>query len=72
MGAFLVDAGRSGDAVGDAVRVDGIGDEMIAFLAVCAGIGALASVLRLVIAWLDFQYRWRHLPSHYYGKKGKG
>jgi hypothetical protein len=44
---------------------------MIAFLAVCAGIGALSSVLRLVIAYLDFQYRWRHVPAHYYGKKGR-
>jgi hypothetical protein len=34
---------------------------MIGFLAVCAGVGALASVLRLVIAFLDYQKRWRKL-----------
>jgi len=45
---------------------------MIAFLAVCAALGALSSVARLVIAYFDFQYRWRSLPAHYYGKKGRG
>jgi hypothetical protein len=45
---------------------------MIPFLAVIATIGAMSSVARLVIAYLDFQYRWRHLPAHYYGKKGRG
>ena len=45
---------------------------MIALLAVCAALGALSSVLRLVIAYLHFQYRSRHLPAHYYGQKGRG
>jgi hypothetical protein len=36
---------------------------MIAFLAVIATIGALASVARLVIAWLDYAKRWHHLPG---------
>jgi hypothetical protein len=44
---------------------------MIAFLAVIATIGALASVARLWIAYLDYQHRWRSLPAHYYGKKGR-
>jgi hypothetical protein len=45
---------------------------MIAFLAVIATIGALSSVARLYIAYLDYQRRWRHLPPAYYGKKGRG
>lgn len=35
---------------------------MILFLAVIATVGALASVLRVVIAWADYQRRWRKLP----------
>jgi hypothetical protein len=45
---------------------------VIAFLAVIATIGALSSVARLVIAYLDYQRRWRQLPAHYYGQKGRG
>jgi hypothetical protein len=42
---------------------------MIAFLAACAALGALSSVLRLVIAFLDYQHRWRHLPTEFHGKR---
>jgi hypothetical protein len=45
---------------------------LIAFLAVIATIGALARVARLWIAYLDYQRRWRSLPAHYYGQKGRG
>ena len=45
---------------------------MIVFLAVIATIGALSSVARLVLAYLDYMHRWRHLPPAFYGKKGRG
>jgi hypothetical protein len=45
---------------------------VIVFLACVATIGAVASVLRLLVAWADYRRRWRYLPAHYAGKKGRG
>jgi hypothetical protein len=42
---------------------------VIVFLAVCAGVGALSSVLRLAIAYLDYCHRWKRLPVEFFGRK---
>jgi hypothetical protein len=42
---------------------------MIAYLAIVATLAALASIGRLILAWLDYQHRWRHLPVEFYGRR---
>jgi hypothetical protein len=42
---------------------------MTAYLMVIAAIALLAQLLRLWLAWLDYQHRWCRLPSEFFGKR---